>query len=77
MIYKCIEGFILSVYDDNGRETEKVFTVEKDSIWTLCEDKTRLIDGEIRMESNNGWIEISKETFINNFEEETNERYIR
>lgn len=77
MKYKCIEGFILLVCDDNGRETDETFVVNKDSIWTLCEDKTRLIDGEIRMESDDGWIEISKETFINNFEEENNERYIR
>ena len=70
-MYKCIKGFLLEVYDDNGFIIENEYVdINKDTIWYIPEDEDyRLIDGEVRLENEEmDWIEITKEAFKNNFE---------
>ena len=74
-MYKCIKGFLLKLYDDNGFIVENEYmNINKGSIWYIPEDEDyRLIDGEVRLENEEmDWIEITKETFKNNFELMTN-----
>ena len=69
-MYKCIKGFSLKLYDDNGFIVENEYmNINKGSIWYIPEDEDyRLIDGEVRLENEEmDWIEITKETFKNNF----------
>ena len=64
-MYKCIKGFSLERYDDDGFEVEgEYLTVEENSIWNVPEDTDcRFIGGEIRLENGDmGWLEISKDT---------------
>lgn len=65
------KGFSLELYDDNGFIVENEYVdINKGSIWYIPEDEDyRLIDGEVRLENEEmDWIEITKETFKNNFE---------
>ena len=65
------KGFSLELYDDNGFIIENEYTdINRGSIWYIPEDEDyRLIDGEVRLENEEmDWIEITKETFKNNFE---------
>ncbi len=70
--YKCIKEFYLEQVDDDGFPIEnEYYDVPEGSIWNTPENKDyRFIGGQIRLESDDlGWIEISKETFKNNFKE--------
>lgn len=70
-MYKCIKGFLIELYDDNGFTIENEYMdINEDTIWYIPEDEDyRLIDGEVRLENDEmDWIEITKETFKNNFE---------
>lgn len=70
-MYKCIKEFSLELYDDNGFIIENEYVdINEGTIWYIPEDEDyRLIDGEVRLENEEmDWIEITKETFKNNFE---------
>lgn len=70
-MYKCVKGFSLELYDGNGFIIENEYIdINKGTIWYIPEDEDyRLIDGEVRLENEEmDWIEITKETFKNNFE---------
>ena len=70
-MYKCIKEFSLERYDDSGFIIENEYIdINKGTIWYIPEDEDyRLIDGEVRLENEKmDWIEITKETFKNNFE---------
>ncbi|MTI49476.1 MAG: hypothetical protein FH761_16710 [Firmicutes bacterium] len=64
-MYKCIKGFCLEICDDDGFTIEgESMVVKEGSEWHIPSDKDfRLIDGEVRLENNENWIEISKERF--------------
>jgi len=64
-MYKCIKGFSIEKYDDDGFTIEGEYeVVEEGSIWHIPEDKDyRFLGGEIRLENNKlAWIELSKES---------------
>ena len=69
--YRCIKRFYLDSYDGNGFVlNEEGLVVDRGSTWILQEDSYRFIDGEIRLEQEDGtWIELSKETFAEIFKE--------
>ena len=70
-MYKCIKGFLIELCDDNGFIIENEYmNINKDTIWYISKDEDyRLIDGEVRLENEEmDWIEVTKETFKNNFE---------
>lgn len=70
-MYKCIKEFSLELYDDDGFIIENEYIdINKGTIWYIPEDDDyRLIEGEVRLENEEmAWIEITKETFKNNFE---------
>jgi len=70
-MYKCIKGFSLELYDDDGFSIEGEYSnVEENTKWNVPEDvDCRFIGGEIRLENDElGWIEISKETLEEYFE---------
>lgn len=70
-MYKCVKSFLLEEVDEDGFTIDGKYThIEEGSTWYIPEDEDyRLIDGEIRLESDEfGWIEITKETLEQNFE---------
>jgi hypothetical protein len=69
--YKCISGFTVSICNGDGFETDEQMIIETDTFWYTPEDENyRLVGGEVRLESDEiGWIEISKETLKECFEE--------
>jgi len=63
-MYKCIRGFSIEKYDDNGFSIEgEDINIKENSIWNIPINKNyRFIGGEVRLENNEyGWIELSKE----------------
>lgn len=69
--YICIRDFFIDKYDDDGFVLDgEYFSVYKDSIWTINEEKIKLIGGETLLENEElGWIEISKESLKDNLKE--------
>ena len=67
-MYKCVNEFTLETIGDYIENKE--FKVEKGSIWTVVDTNYRLIDGELRLESQDGigWIEIQRKTLSKMFE---------
>jgi len=62
MKYKCIKPFSVPYFDGDGMEIEnKDFIVEKGSIWEISDES--IIGGEIHLENDSGWLEITNEEF--------------
>lgn len=71
LMYKCIKGFSLEEYDDDGFTIEnKYVDIEKGSNWFIPDDADyRFIGGEVRLENEEGvWIEITTDTLKEHFE---------
>ena len=62
-MYECIKGFLIEVCDEDGFTIENEYMdIDKGTIWYIPEDKDyRFIDGEVRLENDTEWIEITKE----------------
>ena len=75
MKYKCIEAFSVRAFDDDGGEIDLYFTIEKGEVYEKQETDFRLIGtpGTIRLENEDGWLELDQETIDTYFvPEETN-----
>ena len=71
-IYKCIKGFLIEKYDDNGFTLEGEYCVIKEgTIWHIPEDiNYRFIGGEVRLESDEfGWLEVTNNSLKEHFKE--------
>ena len=69
MKYRCIRGFTVPKFDDDGFETDEELNIEEDSVWEFSDSKSRIIGGEVRLDSDEyDWLEISKELFRMCFE---------
>lgn len=71
-VYKCVEGFLIERCDDDGCTIENAYEeIKSGSIWFTPEgDKNyRFVGGEIRLENENQWIEITKEHLERYFRE--------
>lgn len=73
-MYKCIKEFKLEKCNDDGRSIDgKYITVKLNSKWIIDDNEyNNLIGGEIRLIKSSKaksytWIEISEDTFKNNF----------
>ncbi len=64
----CKEPFSIDVYDDNGFWTEKTTTVQKGEEYEVTESDFRLIGGDVRLDNDGSWLELSKERFERHFE---------
>ncbi len=64
----CKEPYTFSVYDDDGFWTEKTTTIHKGDKYDVSESDFRLIGGDIRLDNDESWIELSKERFDRHFE---------
>lgn len=63
MIYKCIEGFVVDTVDGDGFTIEEGnFIVEEGSIWEVNDEAVNVTGGEIHLENEKNWIEVSVET---------------
>ena len=62
-MYECIKGFSIEVCGEDGFTIENEYMdIDKGTIWYIPEDEDyRFIDGEIRLENDAEWIEITKE----------------
>lgn len=78
-MYKCIKDFYVEKYDDDGFSQDTYSRIPKDSTWKLDKEPYRFVgdNDSIRLlriwKSKKAktvqWIEISKETFKECFEE--------
>lgn len=73
-VYKCVEGFLIEICDDDGCIIENTYEeIKSGSIWFTPEEDTnyRFVGGEVRLESANQlqWIEITKEHLGEYFKE--------
>lgn len=69
MKYKCTKPFMLDAYDNDGFYTDGYMEIKAGEIYEVGNEK--IIDGEIHLDgvNVNRWIEISKETLDEYFEE--------
>lgn len=69
MKYKCIKPFMLDTYDNDGFYTDGYMEIKTGEVYEVGNEK--IIDGEIHLDgvNVNRWIEISKETLDEYFEE--------
>ena len=66
----CIKDIELIKYDDDGYSTEKYSIIPKGSVFNWDEENThRIIGGEIRLENNETWLELTGEDFKEYFRE--------
>ncbi len=68
MKYKCIHDFPIEIYDEYGMPTEEYRDIKAGSIFHR-DDYADYIGGEVHLDSENEWIEISSETLKECFEE--------
>ena len=69
MKYRCIQGFTVPKCDDDGFETDEELNIEEDSVWEMSDSKSRIVGGEVRLDSDEyDWLEIRKELFRMCFE---------
>lgn len=71
--YRCIEGFTVDNYDENGFLVENSQSVvEKGTIYELDESGNTMIGGEVHLDGADGlWLEIPKAALNEYFEETT------
>lgn len=67
MKYRCIKGFVLDSYDDDGFRVDETFDVEEGTVYE--ETPENIIGGEVHLENETHWIEITRETLNEYFEE--------
>ena len=71
MKYKCVVELLLDNYDEDGFATGGWFIVPVGSIWEVDDDSPKIIGNSdtIRLVSENKWIEITRSTLSEHFEE--------
>ena len=65
MKYKCIEGFSVEMFDDDGFTTDDVLDVEPGDVYEVETSGFRVlgVKNSIRLECENGnWLELPQET---------------
>ena len=77
--YRCIKPFEVNMYDDEGFDEEELYYINEGDIYELnTENSYRIVGGDLHLdlvEDCNGnkrigcWLEISKETLEEYFEE--------
>ena len=69
MKYKCANEFYIEIYDETWMPTGEYKTIPAGTIWEL-DESTNNIGGEVHLDNDDeGWIEISRDTFEECFEE--------
>ena len=69
MKYKCINEFYIEIYDEEWNPTGEYRTIPAGTVWEL-DEYTNNIGGEVHLDNDDeGWIEISRDTFKECFEE--------
>lgn len=71
MKYECIKALRLSLFDEDGFDTDKYGYIRVGSVWET-NNKANIIGGEIHLDKISGksdynWIEISEETLKESF----------
>lgn len=71
MKYKCVVELLLDDYDEDGFATGGWSIIPVGSIWEVDDDSHKIIgnDDDIRLVSENKWIEILGSTLSAHFEE--------
>lgn len=69
MKHKCVKAFTVDAYDDDGFYVDGYIEIEVGEVYEVGNEN--IIDGEIHLYgvNVNRWIEISKETLNEHFEE--------
>lgn len=67
MKYRCIKGFCIDCCDGDGFRVDETFDVEEGTVYE--ETTENIIGGDVHLETENNWIEISKEHLKEYFEE--------
>lgn len=68
--YRCIKGFAVDTYDDDGFIIENsVSVIEEGEIYTIDESGSTIIGGEVHLDHKDGsWLELTKDTLNQYFE---------
>ena len=67
MKYKCIKSFSIPECDADGFETEKYCYIKEDTVWERDDDAS-ILGGDVHLDNDLSWLEISDETLQSNFE---------
>ena len=62
-MYKCIEGFELPFFDEDGRMTDGVHMVSKDSVWEYSHDYASSSDARLYLKDGNSDFEYVDITY--------------
>ena len=66
----CIKDLELTKYDDDGYATDEYFTVPAGMVFNWDEENThRVTGGDIYLENDEMWVELSTEKFKEYFKE--------
>lgn len=66
----CVKEIELTKYDDDGYSTDEYFTVPKGMVFNWDEENThRIIGGDVYLENDELWIELTNEDFKECFKE--------
>lgn len=69
MKYRCINEFYIEIYDEGWMPTGEYRTIPADTVWEL-DESTNNIGGDVHLDNDDeGWIEISRDTLEECFEE--------
>lgn len=74
-MFLCTGAFAIELVDDDGFHTEKLYEVQKGSLWELSDDPYRLVGGDdtARLKgvgpAQGMWLEITQEHLAIYFEE--------
>lgn len=71
MEYRCIKGFAVDSYDDDGFLIENNHQViEEGEVYTLDETGSTIIGSEVHLDHKDGsWLELSRDSLEKYFEE--------
>lgn len=65
--YRCIKTFEVSKVDDDGGFTDTYLTVKAGSMWKMS-DSACMLAGDVRLEKEYQFIEITKDDLLDYFE---------
>ena len=69
MKYRCINEFYIEIYDEGWMPTGEYRTIPVGTVWDL-DESTNNIGGGVHLDNDDeGWIEISRDTLEECFEE--------
>jgi len=64
----CKKSMTVNVHDDDGCYTEESMTINEGDKFQISESDFRLIGGDVRLDSDDAWLELSRAKFDQHFD---------